>query len=56
MKKLYDIAALRESLKNEVIELVNQKFTEYQKSQGRRGSTETSENQTAGTETDKSES
>lgn len=53
LKKLYDIAALRESLKNEVIELVNQKFTEYQKSQG---STETSENQTAGTETDKSES
>ena len=56
LKKLYDIAALRESLKNEVIELVNQKFTEYQKSQGRRGSTETSENQTAGTETDESES
>lgn len=27
LKKLYDIAALRESLKNEVIELVNQKFT-----------------------------
>ena len=53
LKKLYDIAALRESLKNEVIELVNQKFTEYQKSQG---SAETSENQTAGTETDKSES
>ena len=53
LKKLYDIAALRESLKNEVIELVNQKFTEYQKSQG---SAETSENQTAGTETDESES
>ena len=52
LKKLYDIAALRESLKNEVIELVNQKFTEYQKSQG---SAETSENQTAGTETDESE-
>ena len=53
LKKLYDIAALRESLKNEVIELVNQKFTEYQKSQG---SAETSKNQTAGTETDESES
>ena len=33
LNKLYDIAALRESLKNEVIEIVNQKFTEYQKGQ-----------------------
>ena len=29
LNKLYDIAVLRKSLKNEVIEIVNQKFTEY---------------------------
>ena len=33
LERLYDIAALRESLKSDVIEVLNQKFMEYQKSQ-----------------------
>ena len=56
LNKLYDIAALRESLKNEVIEVLNQKFTEYQKGQDSQVSPETSENQTADTETDDTQS
>ena len=56
LNKLYDIAALRESFKNEVIEIVNQKFTEYQKGQDSQVSAETSENQTADTETDDTQS
>ena len=40
LNKLYDIAALRESLKNEVIEIVNQKFAEYQKGQDSAAPTE----------------
>ena len=53
LNKLYDIAALRESLKNEVIEIVNQKFTEYQKGQD---SAAPPEDQEDGTETEDTQS
>ena len=56
LNKLYDIAALRESLKNEVIEIVNQKFTEYQKGQDSRDSAALPEDQEDGTETEDTQS